>query len=129
MLAFSYILAEKISCSAELSTEKFYNLGARRRMNALSGDATVKIVFPLFWKGVYSKTKEIIFFSSISFLENDLMCRKANRKSHKLPPLYKTTKCIHSPWTKLMKGQILRDVQRSVEMIKIYIDRTVYIDN
>ena len=26
-LAFSYLLAEKISCSAELSMKKFYNLG------------------------------------------------------------------------------------------------------
>ena len=28
LLAFSYFLAEKISCSAELSTKTFYNLGA-----------------------------------------------------------------------------------------------------
>ena len=28
-LAFSYLLAEKISCSAELSMKIFYNLGAR----------------------------------------------------------------------------------------------------
>ena len=30
VLAFSYLLAEKISCSAEMSMKKkFYNLGAR----------------------------------------------------------------------------------------------------
>ena len=29
MLAFSYLLAEKISCSAELSMKKIYKLGAR----------------------------------------------------------------------------------------------------
>ena len=34
-MAFSYLIAEKISCSAELSMKKFYNLGAWLRIYAV----------------------------------------------------------------------------------------------
>ena len=38
MLAFSFLLAEKISCSAELSIKKLFNLGARKACASVQSD-------------------------------------------------------------------------------------------
>ena len=65
-----------------------------RGLNTFSGKATVKVVSPPFWKGVYSKRKKkctsweksLAYYNGPHFRKG-LTCRKANRKSQKLSPL------------------------------------------